>query len=89
MFGLKFKEPYCLKRYPYTNNDGFHHSIYRRKLDPVKEVFFTGLGSFFVCIMVDALWTLNIDIKYYYIIVLCAMIVRLLTIVEGGEDHTK
>ena len=89
MFGFEFKEPYRNKRYVYTDDEGFHYSTYIRRLDPVKELFFTGLGGLFTCGIIDAIWNLNIDMKYYWLVVLCAMIIRLYTMVKGGENHTE
>ena len=87
MFGLKFKEPYCLKRYICTDVEGFHYSIYQRKLDPAKEIFFTGLGSIFICIIINTLWTINLNLWFA---ALGVMFIRLCTILEkGGENHTN
>jgi hypothetical protein len=83
VFGLKLKEPYCKKKYTYTDNEGYHQNVYQRKQDPVKEVIFTGIGAVWVWVMVDSLLLkLHINSITYLIIALCVMIVRVLTIVE-------
>lgn len=89
MFGLEFKEPYRNKQYMCTDNDGFHYFRDQRKLDPVQELFFTAFGGLFTCGIIDAIWNLNLDMKYYWLVVLCVMIIRLYTMVEGGENHTE
>jgi len=84
MFGLKFKEPFCEKKYTCIDEEGFNRITYQRKIDPVKEVFGFGLFGFFICMIIDAiLIKLSIDTIYYFILFLLLMIIRLYTIVEG------
>lgn len=86
MFGLKFKKPYCVKKYICIDEEGFNRITYRRKIDPVKEIFFTG---FFVCmifVMIDALLIkVDISIGYYWLFMSCTMIIRLFMITENDK----
>ena len=82
MFGLKFKEPYCEKKYTCTDSTGKSVITYQRKLDPVKEVVFAGFGGCWVYLIIDGVYSLNLDIIYFFIAFLFTMIIRLYTIVE-------